>query len=129
MLSCKGEGASILDSGSGTTLRLGTGWILSRMRQEKTVLFTTVRKFKGLEAKVVICIDMDEETFFEERERNAFYVGMSRAATYLNLITTTMPEMLATALNGGERVSGPRCRKVIRDSLCIKIGDGGSLDE
>ena len=78
---------------------------------------------------MIIGIDIDEDTFLEERERNAFYVGTSRATTYLNLITTAVPEMLADALNGGERVSGPRCRKVIRDTLCVKIGDESSLGE
>ena len=63
-------------------------------------MFTTVRKFKGLEADAIICIDIGAETFQSEKAKNAFYVGTSRATTFLNLLTLERPEDLAEAITG-----------------------------
>ena len=50
------------------------------------VLFTTARKFKGLESDVIIIIDVDAETFADEESKRLFYVGASRAKHYLDII-------------------------------------------
>ena len=47
--------------------------------------FTTCRKFKGLEADVIILIDADKDTFCNDDDNN-FYVGTSRARFSLNII-------------------------------------------
>ena len=47
-------------------------------------LFTTCRKFKGLEADVVILLDVDKNTFDQENVL-LFYVGTSRARTKLEI--------------------------------------------
>ncbi len=47
----------------------------------KHIRFYTIQKFKGLEAKAVIMIDID--SFSDEDKRYLNYVGMSRARTYL----------------------------------------------
>lgn len=47
-------------------------------------LFTTCRKFKGLEADVVILLDVDKNTFDQENVL-IFYVGTSRARTKLEI--------------------------------------------
>lgn len=55
-------------------LILNTNYALSKAKEEKKILFTTVRKFKGLEADVVIMIDVDGSVFEErmkQKERNS----------------------------------------------------------
>ena len=57
---------------------------------KKTLLFTTCRKFKGLEADAVILIDVDEDTFLGNAGENVmlYYVGASRARLRLDIMTT-----------------------------------------
>lgn len=55
-------------------------------RGNSNILFTTARKFKGLEADVIIIIDADVETFADEESRRLFYVGASRAKHYLDIV-------------------------------------------
>ena len=43
------------------------------------ICFTTVRKFKGLEAKIVILIDVDPKKLIDIKYRKRMYVGCSRA--------------------------------------------------
>ena len=52
----------------------------------KNIKFYSCRKFKGLEADVIILIDVDRDTFIVEK--NIFYVGSSRARLFLDIITT-----------------------------------------
>lgn len=54
--------------------------------QSNTIIFTTCRKFKGLEADVVILVDLDENVFANEETRRLFYVGASRAKHFLDII-------------------------------------------
>ncbi len=48
-------------------------------------LFTSCRKFKGLEADAVILVDVDENTFDEDNVLR-FYVGASRARVRLEMV-------------------------------------------
>ena len=54
-------------------------------------MFTTCRKFKGLEADAVILIDVDGSTFNPENVQ-LYYVGTSRAKIRLDVITTMNDE-------------------------------------
>ena len=80
-------------------------------RKDGKILFTTARKFKGLEADVVIIVDLDDKVFEPkqhinevtgEREisnqesRMLFYVGASRAKYNLELIVTGGKDTIAT---------------------------------
>ena len=80
-------------------------------RKEGKVLFTTARKFKGLEADVVIIVDLDENVFEPKPHKNEetgetemsnqesrmlFYVGASRAKYNLELIVTGGKNTIAT---------------------------------
>lgn len=97
---------------------------------QTTIFFTTVRKFKGLEAEVIICIDIDKETFSSPQERNVFYVGTSRAMAYLDLLSLSSPEELATAIDGGEIYSKrPQAIKAVRDCLKVKIASAFDLTD
>lgn len=125
VLSMKPEGKSILTEGD---FQLPGNCILTKSQNNNGILFTTVRKFKGLEAMAVICIDIDSETFENDRNRNVFYVGTSRAMSYLDLITTTSPEELAATITGNDSYhKRPQAIKAIRDSLRVKIASENDL--
>mgnify|MGYP000265295661 CR=1 FL=1 len=125
VLSMKPEGKSILTEDD---FRLSGGYMLTKDKNSNGILFTTVRKFKGLEAMAVICIDIDSETFENDRKRNIFYVGTSRAMSYLNLITTASPEELAATITGNDNyLKRPQGIKAIRDSLRVKIASENDL--
>lgn len=59
---------------------------ISSVRKKNSVLFTTARKFKGLEADVIILVDIDELNFVNEENRRLFYVGSSRAKHNLDIV-------------------------------------------
>ena len=127
LLSMNADGRSVLDQ---KPMIPELAAVCSAEKQVNKVLFTTVRKFKGLEADVVICVDVEESTFADEKKRNLFYVGTSRAKTWLDILTTTSQEKLAMAL-AGETLprKRPQAVKAIRDTLCVKIGTPGDLTE
>ena len=54
----------------------------------KKVLFTTCRKFKGLENDVVILIDVTQKFMLEQEYKNIVYVGTSRAQFELCVVTS-----------------------------------------
>ena len=53
--------------------------------EDKRYKFTTCKKFKGLEAEVVVVLDLDKNSFSGKRGLE-FYVGTSRAKLRLDLI-------------------------------------------
>lgn len=125
ILSCKSEGASCLQE---SDFQLTSSYRLSKKRTDGCILFTTVRKFKGLEADAVICVDIDSDTFKSEKEQNAFYVGTSRATTCLDLFSLSDANQICSAMTNDSSLSGPRALKAIRDRLCVKIGGEADLD-
>lgn len=73
-------------------------------------LFTTCRKFKGLEADAVIMIDVDQNTF-EGENALLFYVGASRARLRLEIITALDDEACTKLLKDihyTEKIRKPR---------------------
>lgn len=52
---------------------------------DKSVFFTTARRFKGLESKVIIVVDIDETSFSDTEQKRDFYVACSRATHSLVL--------------------------------------------
>lgn len=123
----KPEGKSILQQ---PDFRISGKYTLSREPKENSIFFTTVRKFKGLEAEVIICIDIDKETFSSPQERSVFYVGTSRAMAYLDLLSLSSPEELATAIDGEEIYSKrPQAIKAVRDRLKVKIASTSDLTD
>jgi hypothetical protein len=50
----------------------------------------TVRRFKGLEAKAILLLDVDLGRFADPAERNLFYVGCSRAMHELEVLFTNV---------------------------------------
>ncbi len=84
--------------------RIGNHKILS-VRSKEGVLFTTARKFKGLESDVIILVDVEQGTFADDENKRLFYVGASRAKHYLNIIHCESDEdlkVIASELIGEE---------------------------
>ncbi len=76
----------------------------------KKKLFTTCRKFKGLEADAIVLIDIDENTFEEENVLR-YYVGASRARVRLDMITVMNDEectrVLAEKIKYNKKIKKP----------------------
>lgn len=60
---------------------------ITNQPNNKHILFTTARKFKGLESDVIFIIDIDKDTFVNDSNRMVFYVASSRAKSQLELIS------------------------------------------
>jgi hypothetical protein len=122
ILTVNGEGHSIIQK---------EDYVLSPQNQlsdepvKGKIWFTTVRKFKGLEAEAVICVDADASSFTDTEKRNAFYVGTSRAQTFLDIIMLTPDQesllSLAEAVSGNPAKSPLKARVSIADTLKVKL--------
>ena len=80
ILSLKKEDDSILKD-----VRKLAGIPIMREKSNNSVLFTTSRKFKGLESRAVIITDIDESCFTNDEMKRNFYVACSRATQHLSL--------------------------------------------
>ena len=92
--------------------------------EKKGILFTTARKYKGLESDVVIIIDIDKNTFEDEMERRVFHVAISRAKVYLSCIAR-LNEI--DKLDVCEKLTGKRNSKyslLIEEALNMRIIEG-----
>ena len=65
-----------------------------RKRDGKHIFMTTANKFKGLEGKVIIIIDIDEASFSEDKWKRRFYVACSRATHRLSLFISADQEQM-----------------------------------
>lgn len=61
------------------------GLKLSLVKEPGKVLFTTIRKFKGLEAEAILIIDVSMAALMIPENRRLLYVGASRAKNLLNI--------------------------------------------
>lgn len=61
------------------------GQRLSFTKEQGKVLFTTIRKFKGLEAEAILIIDVPMSSLMESENRKLLYVGSSRAKNLLSI--------------------------------------------
>lgn len=78
-------------------------------------LFTTCRKFKGLEANNIILIDFAprDNLIFSEEEKYLFYVGASRAKFTLRIITSmgeSVVENIYRTLSGSSLTKNPKAK-------------------
>lgn len=83
ILSLKAEKDSILNE-----VYKISGIPIMREQNNSGIFFTTSMKFKGLESRVIIIIDIDEESFSNEKIKRNFYVACSRATQFLSLFIT-----------------------------------------
>ena len=61
------------------------GFQLSNSKEPGKVLFTTIRKFKGLEADAILIVDASMSALMILENRRLLYVGTSRAKNLLNI--------------------------------------------
>ena len=61
------------------------GIAITRERNNLNVFYTTAKKFKGLESKVIIITDINEKAFNDDAQKRVFYVACSRATHRLAL--------------------------------------------
>lgn len=80
ILSLKKESDSIMSN----VYKL-SGIPILREKSNSAVLFTTAKKFKGLESRVIIITDIDESCFNDEAKKQVFYIACSRATQKLLL--------------------------------------------
>lgn len=69
----------------------------NRLYYSGQYLFTSCRKFKGLQADCVILVDFDAETF-DDDGKLLFYVGASRARLELHVVSTMSANDCAVVL-------------------------------
>jgi len=112
------------------TLDEGSPWLLDRIGGKRVaekpeanhVTVTTVRKFKGLEAALVIVVGADFTRATSDEWRRLLYVACSRARHAVHIITTTKESALGDAvcaLAGTEKVR-PSYRALARQlGACI----------
>ena len=80
--------------------------------KKKVIPFTTCRKFKGLEAEVIILVDIDRNCIEGEGER-ILYVGSSRAKYKLHLIVNMSDEECIQVLETmGEKKRKNPCKSL-----------------
>lgn len=101
ILTCKTEDTSILSD------KISNHMYLKKYR------FSTCRKFKGLEADVVILVDVDGSTFNSDNVL-LYYVGSSRARIRLEIITELTDEECTDILRNALKFDG-KIRKPKRD--------------
>ena len=95
--------------------------MLERDGEGDGILFTTARKFKGLESDVVIVIDIDEKSFADNKAKCVFYVASSRAKhclTYIADLTDDDMQQIVSDL-GAEPGNNPQ--KALSETLNIQI--------
>ena len=90
---------------------------------DKEILFTTARKFKGLESDVVIIVDFDETIFQNEENRKMFYVASSRAKHILHIVGTMADDKVNELASNifGEEKKNPKL--AISSYLKVKVID------
>ena len=121
ILTVKTEDTSILSGVSSVR-----GYPLVPNRNDSGILFTSSRKFKGLESDVVIVVDVDNSCFLDDEKRRVFYVGASRAKHYLDIVSVMSDEetnSMVLLLTGEKKKNA---KLALGSSLKVKIVSGGT---
>ena len=111
---------TIDDSLIGNRTSIGN-YRITNSREKNAILFTTAKKFKGLESDIIIFTDVSSRTFKSAENRRIFYVGSSRAKNYLDYVSLLNDEEekdMAEELIG---VSKKNPRISIMGALKVKI--------
>ena len=89
------------------------GITVSRERNNKQILKTTIRKFKGLEADILLLVDVDFYEINSEVWRKLLYTACSRAKHELYILSRKI-----TVLNiEGHNYSPKEARKYIKNTF------------
>lgn len=87
------------------------------------ILFTTARKYKGLESDVVIIIDFDANTFKDDNAKSVFYVASSRAKHCLTYIAALDTDAMQSIIANLGCTPGTDLRRTIKKALNIDFQD------
>lgn len=115
ILSLKSENESMLNS----VEYIGDNRIVHEL-DENNILFTSSKKFKGMEGNVIILIDIDKETFANEENKKNLYVASSRAKQKLDLIIKANNDELDEIANTIENINVPTSIAKIAMKLKVK---------
>lgn len=85
--------------------------------RNQQILFTTARKFKGLEADAIVLVDINYTTFADEEKQRLLYVAASRACFNLELISQMSQEDCAAVLDLYGKPSMANSRKSLATHL------------
>lgn len=99
-------------------IKLGTTW----PPRKDEVFYTTLFKFKGLECKVAVLVEMERDQSTDERELRArLYVACSRARDHLVILLPEDDKKIARLIKGAKRVdvSSWAAHEVTEDDLYI----------
>jgi hypothetical protein len=119
------------------TLDKGSPWKLAAIGGQRTsdephanaVTLTTVRRFKGLEATLVIVVDVHFKRAIEDDWRRRLYVACSRARHAVHIMTTSEETVLKDALHAFARSDKTRATwRALGRQLGTRIAEGGDLD-
>lgn len=88
--------------------------------QKKEYIFTTCRKFKGLEADVILLVDVDKKVFLSDAI-NLYYVGTSRARFGLNIMAEMKSEDCREVLEYHGKTATKRPEKALAAFLNAKL--------
>lgn len=115
ILTCKTESKSIIADECSTGVY---------SYKAKKIPFTTCRKYKGLEADVIIMVDLDNDVFTDNAEQ-IMYVGSSRARFNLSLVANINEEACVSML---EKLSIKKSRKPSKAFAALYNAKFKSLD-
>lgn len=85
------------------------------------ILFTTSRKFKGLESDVIIMIDVDQDCFKDMNAKSVFYVAASRAISNLTIIANLDNAGLARILKDLGVDKAGALKRLLEEALSVNI--------
>ncbi len=89
--------------------------------QGKKILFTTCRKFKGLESDAIILIDVTKKFLSEQESRNILYVGTSRARFELCVIASLNEDEINEILTAEKMTKTKNPEKALANILNTKL--------
>lgn len=95
------------------------GYRLTNELDGNGVLFTTARKFKGLESDVVIIIDFDQDTFKNDNAKSVFYVASSRAKHCLTFIAALDDTAISKIIADLDSYPGTNPKSTLKNLLSI----------
>lgn len=119
ILTCKTEERSILSREAAQNIYLYKG---------RRIFFTSCRKFKGLEADVIILIDIEEEDMVENEDKN-LYVGASRAKYELAIVAVMSEDECKIISEKRGLMTRRNFKKAIATSLNSKLYKIGSAED
>lgn len=119
------------------TLEEGSPWRLAKIGNQRAadqpqancITVTTVRRFKGLEATLVIVVDVDLKQATDHAWRRRLYVACSRARHAVHIVTTTKElELEATirAFAGTDKIRASW--RTLSRQLGVRLAEGGEID-